>query len=51
MKLGFSPLAAGLSYQESLDLAASLGLFLEVAYDQHEIDPRLPKARELSVRA
>jgi len=48
MKLGFSPLTAGLSYQESLDLAASLGLFLEVAYDQHEIDPRLPKACELA---
>lgn len=47
MKLGFSPLTAGLDYPQSFDLAARLGLFLELAYDQHEIDPRLPKTREL----
>jgi sugar phosphate isomerase/epimerase len=48
MKLGFSPLTAGLNYRQSFDLAAELGLFLEIAYDQHEIDPRLPRARELA---
>lgn len=48
MKLGFSPLTAGLSYPKSFDLAAQLGLFLEIAYDQHEMDPRLPGARELA---
>jgi sugar phosphate isomerase/epimerase len=48
MKLGFSPLTAGLNYRQSFDLAAELGLFLEIAYDQHEIDPRLPGARELA---
>lgn len=47
MKLGFSPLTAGLEYRQSFDLAAELGLFLEIAYDQHEMDPRLPGAREL----
>ncbi len=47
MKLGFSPLTAGLDYPQSFDLAAELGLFLELAYDQHEIDPRLPKAQEV----
>ncbi|MFC6919442.1 sugar phosphate isomerase/epimerase family protein [Meiothermus taiwanensis] len=48
MKLGFSPLTAGLSYRQSLELASDLGLFLEIAFDQHEMDPRLPKARELA---
>lgn len=48
MKLGFSPLTAGLDYRQSFDLAAKLGLFLEVAYDQHEMDPRLPGPKELS---
>ncbi len=48
MKLGFSPLTAGLNYRQSFDLAAELGLFLEIAYDHHEIDPRLPGARELA---
>ncbi|GIW25864.1 sugar phosphate isomerase/epimerase [Meiothermus sp.] len=48
MKLGFSPLTAGLSYRQAFDLAADLGLFLEIAYDQHEMDPRLPGARELA---
>ncbi|GEM83692.1 sugar phosphate isomerase/epimerase family protein [Meiothermus hypogaeus] len=48
MKLGFSPLTAGLSYPKSFDLAAQLGLFLEITYDQHEMDPRLPGARELA---
>ncbi|WP_299428341.1 sugar phosphate isomerase/epimerase family protein [uncultured Meiothermus sp.] len=48
MKLGFSPLTAGLTYRQSFDLAAELGLFLEIAYDQHEMDPRLPGARELA---
>lgn len=47
MKLGFSPLTAGLDYRACFDLAAELGLFLEVAYDQHEIDYRLPGAKEL----
>lgn len=47
MKLGFSPLTAGLEYRQAFDLAAELGLFLEIAYDQHEMDPRLPGAREL----
>ncbi|GIW36164.1 MAG: xylose isomerase [Meiothermus sp.] len=51
MKLGFSPLTAGLSYLKSFDLAAQLGLFLEIAYDQHEMDPRLPGARELAEMA
>lgn len=48
MKLGFSPLTAGLNYRQSFDLAAELGLFLEIAYDQHEMDPRLPGSRELA---
>jgi len=48
MRLGFSPLTAGLGYRQALELASSLGLFLEIAYDQHEMDPRLPKARELA---
>ncbi len=48
MKLGFSPLTAGLSYRQAFDLAAELGLFLEIAYDQHEMDPRLPGAKELA---
>jgi len=47
MKLGFSPLTAGLNYRQSFDLAAELGLFLEIAYDQHEMDPRLPGTKEL----
>lgn len=47
MNLGFSPLTAGLEYPAAFDLAAELGLFLEVAYDQHEMDPRLPSAQEL----
>jgi|UniRef100_A0A7C3DH58 sugar phosphate isomerase/epimerase len=49
MKLGFSPLTAGLSYRQSFELAAELGLFLEIAYDQHEMDPRLPGAKELAL--
>lgn len=48
MKLGFSPLTAGLNYRQSFDLALELGLFLEIAYDQHEMDPRLPTARALA---
>ncbi|MCS7067703.1 MAG: sugar phosphate isomerase/epimerase [Meiothermus sp.] len=48
MKLGFSPLTAGLDYRRSFDLAAELGLFLEIAYDQHEMDPRLPGPRALA---
>lgn len=47
MKLGFSPLTAGLDYPSCFDLAAELGLFLEIAYDQHEIDYRLPGAKQL----
>jgi sugar phosphate isomerase/epimerase len=48
MRLGFSPLTAGLNYRQSFELAAELGLFLEISYDQHEMDPRLPGARELA---
>ncbi|MBO1438396.1 sugar phosphate isomerase/epimerase family protein [Meiothermus sp. CFH 77666] len=48
MRMGFSPFTAGLSYRDSFDLAAELGLFLEITYDQHEMDPRLPGARELA---
>jgi len=48
MNLGFSPLTASLNYRQSFDLASELGLFLEIAYDQHEMDPRLPGARELA---
>lgn len=48
MRLGFSPLTAGLNYRHSFDLALELGLFLEIAYDQHEMDPRLPTARALA---
>ncbi len=48
MKLGFSPLTAGLNYRQSFDLAAELGLFLEIAYDQHEMDPRLPGPEQLA---
>lgn len=47
MNLGFSPLTAGLEYPAAFDLAAELGLFLEIACDQHEIDPRLPNVQEL----
>ncbi|MCV4607404.1 hypothetical protein OFB74_31365, partial [Escherichia coli] len=47
MNLGFSPLTAGLEYPAAFDLAAELGLFLEIAYDQHEMDPRLPNVQEL----
>ena len=48
MKLGFSPLTAGLDYRQSFELAAELGLFLEIAYDQHEMDPRLLGSKELA---
>lgn len=48
MRMGFSPLTAGLDYPTAFDLAAELGLWLEIAYDQHEMDPRLPSARELA---
>ncbi|ADH62409.1 Xylose isomerase domain protein TIM barrel [Allomeiothermus silvanus DSM 9946] len=48
MRMGFSPLTAGLDYPTAFDLAAELGLLLEIAYDQHEMDPRLPSARELA---
>jgi sugar phosphate isomerase/epimerase len=47
MKLGFSPLTAGLDYPLSFELAAKEGAFLEVAYDVHEMDPRVPGASEL----
>ena len=47
MKLGFSPLTAGLDYRQSFELAAKEGAFLEVPYDVHEMDPRVPGAREL----
>ncbi|MER3444843.1 MAG: xylose isomerase [Meiothermus sp.] len=47
MKLGFSTSTAGLDYPQAFDLAARLGLFLEVPYDLHEMDPRLPSARHL----
>jgi sugar phosphate isomerase/epimerase len=48
MKLGFSSLTAGLEYPKAFDLAAELGLFIEVSYDQHEIDYRLPPAKVLA---
>jgi sugar phosphate isomerase/epimerase len=48
MRMGFSPLTAGLDYPAAFDLAAELGLLLEIAYDQHEMDPRLPSARQLA---
>jgi sugar phosphate isomerase/epimerase len=47
MKLGFSPLTAGLDYRQSFELAAKEGAFLEVAYDVHEMDPRVPDAKAL----
>ncbi|RDI94723.1 sugar phosphate isomerase/epimerase [Meiothermus sp. QL-1] len=48
MRLGFSPFTAGLDYRQAFELAGELGLFLEIAYDQHEIDPRLPSANTLA---
>ncbi|MCS7194461.1 MAG: sugar phosphate isomerase/epimerase [Meiothermus sp.] len=48
MRLGFSPFTTGLDYRTAFELAAELGLFLEIAYDQHEVDPRLPGAKELA---
>jgi sugar phosphate isomerase/epimerase len=47
MKLGFSTVTAGVDYPQAFDLAARLGLFLEIPYDLHEMDPRLPPARQL----
>lgn len=47
MKLGFSTVTAGLDYPQAFDLAARLGLFLEIPYDLHEMDPHLPSARQL----
>lgn len=47
MRYGFSPLTADLEYPEAFDLASELGLFLEIAYDLHEINPRLPTAKDL----
>ncbi|AEB12898.1 sugar phosphate isomerase/epimerase family protein [Marinithermus hydrothermalis] len=49
MKLGFSPFTAGITdYREAFDLAAELGLALELEYDVHEMFPQLPTARELA---
>ncbi|WP_018466656.1 sugar phosphate isomerase/epimerase family protein [Calidithermus timidus] len=47
MKLGFSTATTGLDYPQAFELAARLGLFLEIPYDLHEMDPRLPSARQL----
>lgn len=47
MNIGFSPFNALMEYPQAFDLAAELGLFLEVAYDLHEVDPRMPNAQTL----
>lgn len=48
MNLGFAPFNAQLDYRAAFDLAAELGLFLEIAYDLHEVDPRLPSIAQLA---
>lgn len=48
MNLGFSPFNAQLDYRAAFDLAAEQGLFLEVAYDLHEVDPRLPSLQQVA---
>ena len=48
MNLGFSPFNAELDYRVAFDLAAELGLFLEVAHDLHEVDPRLPSIQQVA---
>ncbi len=48
MRLGFSAVTAGLADpREALELAAELGLDLELSVDQQEIFPQLPGPREL----
>ena len=46
MRLGFSPVTAGVvDPRDAVELAASLGLDLELGYDLQEMFPQLPDAR------
>ncbi len=48
MRLGYSAVTAGIiDYRQAFELAAQLGLDIEVSMDMHEMFPQLPKAVEL----